>query len=139
MLQISKDIIIPDNEIELSAILSKGAGGQHVNKVSTAIHLRFDINASSLPENYKNKLLKLSDSRISNDGIIILKAQKFRSQEKNKAEAFEKLKDLILKSMLKKKTRIPTKPHKGAKEKRLHGKTVRSDIKKGRKKVSRDD
>ncbi len=129
MLEISQNISIPDNEIDISAIRAQGAGGQNVNKVSSAIHLRFDINASSLSDFYKSRLLALRDKRITKDGVIIIKAQQFRTQEKNRDDALERLADLIKGVTAVKKIRRPTKPSRSAKKKRMDNKAHRSKTK----------
>ena len=129
MLQITKRTAIPLSEIELSAVRSQGAGGQNVNKVATAIHLRFDIPASSLSPLYKERLLNLGDSRITKDGIVIIKAQQHRTQEQNKADALDRLKVLVKSVTVTPKKRKPTKPSKSAKQKRLDSKAKRSRLK----------
>lgn len=129
MLRISPHVSIPDSEIDIHAMRSQGAGGQHVNKVSTAIHLRFDIAASSLPPFYKEELLKLRDQRISEEGVITIKAQQHRSQERNREDALERLSLLIQSVAIPKKKRRPTKPTKGSQNRRIEGKKRQGRLK----------
>jgi ribosome-associated protein len=135
MLPISNNVSIPMGEIELSAVRAQGAGGQNVNKVSTAVHLRFDIPSSSLPDFYKNRLLRLKDRRITKEGVVVIKAQQFRSQEQNREEALSRLQSLIKNVTRSPRKRRPSKPTFSSQKKRLDRKTKHGRLKTLRRKV----
>ncbi|MFT5140362.1 MAG: ribosome-associated protein [Rhodothermales bacterium] len=139
MLEITPHISIPLSEVDLTAVRASGPGGQNVNKVSSAIHLRFNINASSLPEPIKEKLKTIRDRRLTRDGVIVIKAQRFRDQDKNREDALRRLQALIINSLHQQAKRIPTKPSRASMRKRLDGKTKRARTKALRSKVDREE
>jgi len=139
MLHIKGPVTLLSDEIEMQAIRASGSGGQHVNKVSTAVHLRFDIHASSLPEDYKAKLLAWDDQRVTDEGIVVIKAQTYRSRAKNKKDALGRLKDLILAATFVPKRRVATRPSRNSTKRRLNSKARHAVTKQLRGRVNRDE
>lgn len=132
MLRISRDLAIDENDIEISFVRASGPGGQNVNKLSTSAQLRFDTSRITLPEDAAARLARLAGQRMTKNGVIVIQAERFRTQERNKADAIERLVTLLREAMVRPKVRRPTKPTFGSKQRRLEGKNLRSDVKAGR-------
>ncbi|NCC25855.1 MAG: aminoacyl-tRNA hydrolase [Deltaproteobacteria bacterium] len=139
MIQVTKDVSIPDAEVEIQAIRASGPGGQNVNKVASGIHLFFDVGASSLPETVKQGLLALSDRRITRDGVVVIKAVRHRTQEQNRDDAMSRLREFILEAMVERAPRRPTRPPRSAAKKRLETKSRVGRLKKWRRAVDSED
>lgn len=139
MISISKNLQIPDHEVQFRQIHASGPGGQHVNKVASAVHLRFDIAGSSLPDHCKKRLLNMPDSRINDDGVIIIKARRYKSLEQNKEDALQRLRLLIMSALKKEVKRVPTRPSRAAREKRLTKKQQQKQRKQQRRKITSFD
>ena len=139
MIELAPGVAVADEEVEINAIRAQGAGGQNVNKVSNAVHLRFDLGASSLGVELCEALLALHDHRISKDGVIVIKAQRFRSLEKNRDDALQRLRELVARGLLRRAPRIATRPSRSAQRKRVDEKSRRGQIKAARAPVRRDD